>query len=77
MFRYMRLNDDIYKYEYNKRCYESCPNGTNNSSIDNYTCTEYYKDIDSLFNLFENNEISKDTILDNLRYELVNKKLIY
>ena len=53
----MSLNcsdDDIYKYEYNIRCYENYLNETNNISI------EYYEDIDSFYHLFQNNEMSKD-----------------
>ena len=68
-------DDDINKYEYNKRCYENCPNGTYISSINNHICIEYYDDINLFYHLFENNEISIDNILDNLRYELRNKKL--
>jgi len=33
-------NDDIYKYEYNNTCYESCPNGTHISNISNELCEE-------------------------------------
>ena len=47
--------------------YESSSNGTYNLSINNYTLIEYYKDIDSFFHLFENNEISKGNILDNFK----------
>ena len=50
-------------------------NGTFNLSNNNYMCYIYYKDIDSLYQLFENKEISIDNILDNLRYELRNNKL--
>ena len=28
----------IYKFEYNNICYNSCPNGTHNSSYNNYIC---------------------------------------
>ena len=31
-------DDDECKYEYNIICYETCPNGTHNSSINNYLC---------------------------------------
>ena len=33
-------NDDIYKFEYNNICYKSCPNGTHNSSYNDYICEE-------------------------------------
>ena len=33
-------NDDIYKFEYNNLCYKSCPNGTHNSSYNDYICEE-------------------------------------
>ena len=33
-------NDDIYKFEYNNTCYESCPNGTHISNISNELCEE-------------------------------------
>ena len=31
-------NDDIYKFEYNNLCYQSCPNGTHNLSFKDYIC---------------------------------------
>ena len=69
-----KYDDDIYKYEYNKRCYENYLNETYNSSTNNISI-EYYEDIDSFYHLFQNNEMSKDQILDNLRYELIKRKL--
>ena len=33
-------NDDAYKIKYNNICYKACPNGTHNSSNNNYTCEE-------------------------------------
>ena len=68
-------DDDIYKYEYNKICYKNCPIETYNLSNNNYMCFKYYEDLESLYQLFENNEISIDNILDNLRYELSISKL--
>ena len=32
--------DDLYKFEYNSKCYSSCPNGTHNSSTNDYLCEE-------------------------------------
>ena len=63
-------NDPIYKYEYNKICYEQCPNGTNYSEIDGI-CIEIKniettfiinKDISSTSGTFFNSHIS--TILE-------------
>jgi len=31
---------DIYKFEYDNICYKSCPNGTHNSSINEYICED-------------------------------------
>ena len=37
-------NDDTYKIEYNNICYKTCPNGTHNSSNNNFTCEEEGKE---------------------------------
>ena len=68
-------DDDIKQYESNTIYYENCSNGTDISSINNYTYIENYDDIYSFYHLFENNEISIDNTLDNFRYDLRNKKL--
>ena len=68
-------NDDINIYESDTIYYENGPNGTDISSIINHTYIENYDDIYSFYHLFENNEISIDNILDNLRYDLRNNKL--
>ena len=34
------INDKVYKYEYKNMCYESCPNGTHNSTSNNFICEE-------------------------------------
>ena len=31
-------NDNYYKYDYNSKCYHSCPNGTHISKYNNYIC---------------------------------------
>ena len=31
-------DDNLYKYEFNNICYETCPNGTHNSTTNNYLC---------------------------------------
>ena len=31
-------NEDLYRYEYNNSCYETCPNNTNNSLTDIFIC---------------------------------------
>ena len=33
-------NDNMYRFEYNNICYESCPEGTHNSSIKEFLCEE-------------------------------------
>ena len=38
-------NDDTYKIEYNNICYKTCPNGTHNSSNNNFTCEEEEKEL--------------------------------
>ena len=68
-------DDDIKQYESNTIFYENYSNGIDISSINNYTYIENYDDINSFYHYFENNEISIDNILDNLRYDLRNKKL--
>ena len=40
--------DDLFKYEYNNICYISCPNGTHNSSVNEFSCE---KDIISIKNM--------------------------
>ena len=40
-------NDDKYKYEYNKKCYDECPNGTIHNESD-YTCHDI-KNIEKSF----------------------------
>ena len=34
------INDDIYKFEYNNLCYKICPNGTHNSTNNNFICED-------------------------------------
>ena len=34
------INDENHRFEYNNQCYSSCPNGTHNSSDNNFLCTE-------------------------------------
>jgi len=34
------INDGVYKFEYKNLCYESCPNGTHNSTNNNFKCEE-------------------------------------
>ena len=33
------INDDIYKYEYNNKCYKKCPENTISNEINNFTCS--------------------------------------
>ena len=52
------INDDIYKFDYKNMCYESCPNGTHNSTNNNFICEkDTINDIfDSIsFDINENN----------------------
>ena len=44
------INDEVYKFEYKNKCYESCPNGTHNSTNNNFMCEE-----DTLNEIIENN----------------------
>jgi len=34
------INDEVYKFEYKNMCYKSCPNGTHNSTNNNFICEE-------------------------------------
>ena len=57
---YNCFEDIEYKFEYNNKCYQSCPNGTNNLD-DNYICQkEVYTS-----NSIEDNSIIKSNIVDN------------
>ena len=44
------INDEVYKFEYKNMCYESCPNGTHNSTSNNFICEE-----DTINDIIENN----------------------
>ena len=33
------INDDIYKYDYNNKCYKKCPENTISNEINNFTCS--------------------------------------
>jgi len=44
------INDEAYKFKYKNMCYESCPNGTHNSTSNNFICEE-----DTINDIIENN----------------------
>ena len=44
------INDEVYKLEYKNMCYKSCPNGTHNSTNNNFICEE-----DIINDIIENN----------------------
>ena len=71
--------DNLYKFEFNKRCFSFCPNGTHNSSNIKYYCeldykndnlnnqTEYYSDFNSDLTQYNNNSnYYTDNILDSI-----------
>ena len=47
-------NDDTYKIEYNNICYKICPNGTHNSSNNNFTCEEEGKELELICDKYYN-----------------------
>ena len=65
-------NDDIYQFEYNNICYDSCPTGTISYNKDNL-CEiniNYFNDLCKT-----GNNITRDIILQNIRNELTNNNL--
>ena len=44
------INDEVYKFEYKNICYKSCPNGTHNSTSNNFICEE-----DTINDIIESN----------------------
>ena len=54
------FDDNNYKYEYNNKCYISCPNGTKISSIDNYLCEKEYLNS----NIIKNSTLETINIID-------------
>ena len=81
-------DDKKYRYEYNNRCYEYCPEGTLNSIGDNYICQKIFSDnnnkdkidgninnyLENIFSLYNNNsDISNiDKIIINIKKEIIN-----
>ena len=74
--------DNIYKYEYNNKCYKSCPNNTHIllynfniceiKKINDYNKTELFK----IFSKINNNSLSlKDKYIKNIKTELLNGNL--
>ena len=65
--------------EINKRCYESLPYETYNSSLNIFLCIKnpykIYEDIDSFYSFLQNNENSKDNLFESIRNELINGNL--
>ena len=63
------FDDEIYKFEYNNKCYQKCPDGT-------YTINKIYLCInislfDSFYDLYKSNN-SQGEIIENIRKELIN-----
>ena len=52
-------NDDIYKYEYNNKCYTYCPEGAHISKINKYMCEKQCQK-DSPYENIENNKCIKE-----------------
>ena len=65
--------------EINKRCYENFLYEAYNLSFNLFLCIQntnkIYGDIDSFYSFLENNENSKDNILESIRNELINGNL--
>ena len=68
-FIYNCSEDTTYKYEYNKRCYKSCPEGTHNSTNNNYLCEKNNNNQNN--NIYIENEIT-DYITDFNKYYISN-----
>ena len=56
------INDDIYKYEYNNKCYQTCPENTFFNETNNYTC---------IFKLINNENITQKLITTTSNSEIV------
>ena len=73
------INDNIYKYEYNNICYESCPNSTINSLNNEFLCiNETCSPLDFFLNnckLNDKNEI--DDMINNMKLAIINGDLDY
>jgi surface protein len=72
-------NDTKYKYEYNNICYETCPNGTHISSINEYLCED---DIENNQNKIESdisdiiiNEVN-DSISHSIAFSNINTEIL-
>ena len=80
---YNCYDDNIYKFEYKNYCYKSCPNGThlaNDSTFlcekdDTITTDSIFKDIEFFNSLYEENNLTRFQIIENVKKELVNKSL--
>ena len=68
-FIYNCSEDITYKYEYNKRCYKSCPEGTHNSTNNNYLCEKNNNNQNN--KIYIENEIT-DYITDFNKYYISN-----
>ena len=64
--------DDIYRFEYNNKCYKSCPKGTNTFNKIDYLCFSFFDYIDDFYNLSKNNNINKYEIIQNIRNDIIN-----
>ena len=55
-------NDDIYKFEYNNKCYQQCPEKTFTNETHNYTC---------IYRLINNENITQRLISTSTNFEVV------
>ena len=47
--------NNIYKFEYKRRCYKSCQEGTHNSTYNNYICVKDIKNEENLGDIYSQN----------------------
>ena len=70
---YNCYDDEIYKFEYDNKCYPECPNGTSKLINNKYLCINISL-FDIFYDLYKNNN-SNDEIIKNLKNELTNNTL--
>ena len=69
-------NHTEYKYEYNNICYETCPDGTHTSSINEFLCEDNKIYVTELFNNnIININITKDEMQNNIKEQIINGNL--
>ena len=77
-------NDDIFQYEYENICFESCPSNTIISTKNNYLCEidisllpnwNILKFFNGTYNIDNINSTIKDEIINKIRDDIINRKI--